>query len=325
MLDEMDEPPPWLRLYRRGSARFQQLEPHYRGTLIEVLRYTDSSGRINLDGRSPEEALLRLLGNTRSFRPVLKAALAEGLRIEMLKVIDGHLVFQSWSKYQPNGCRSVQSKRFARAKQRRRNDVAEASQEQNNDLALAPKSSKSLDLDPQRREEKRRGEENRNDVVVAARDVAPAETIDDDGSELPSPPRGPSARKAYARAIEAVGGIFDGGAEHHGRWRRIEGFAARVAERTGQDPQAVLDGWASRYVAERSKRSPAWWLERVEVWAGEGSNGSPAGAQAPQVSLSDAKEATRLRLREQQERIERERLENERIARERFTQERGTA
>lgn len=160
MIEDSDDLP-WLRLYRRGSARFQQLEPHHRGTLIEVLRYTDPQGRINLDGRSPEEALLRLLGNTRSFRPVLKSALAEGFRIKMLSVIDGHLVFESWSKYQPQSKRRAteQSNDRAAAEQEQSNDRATTEQLQSNDRAFAPNPAESLNTQKEIRVEKSRVEE----------------------------------------------------------------------------------------------------------------------------------------------------------------------
>jgi hypothetical protein len=141
---------PWLRLYRRGSAAFQQLEPHHRGTLLEILRYTDAQGRIDLSGRSAEEALLLLLGNTRSFRPVLRTALAEGIRIGMCVVEDGHLVFPSWDAYQPDS---------RRAEQKQSKSRAAAEQLQSNDRAFAPNLAESFNTQNDSREEKRREEE----------------------------------------------------------------------------------------------------------------------------------------------------------------------
>jgi hypothetical protein len=141
---------PWLRLYRRGSAAFQQLEPHHRGTLLEILRYTDANGRIDLSGRSVEEALLLLLGNTRSFRPVLRAALAEGMRIGMCVVEDGHLAFPSWDAYQPDA---------RRAEQKQSKSRAAAEQLQSNDRAFAPNPAESFNTQKCIREEKRREEE----------------------------------------------------------------------------------------------------------------------------------------------------------------------
>jgi hypothetical protein len=141
---------PWLRLYRRGSAAFQQLEPHHRGTLLEILRYTDAHGRIDLSGRTAEEALLLLLGNTRSFRPVLRAALAEGVRIGMCAVEDGHLVFPSWDAYQPDS---------RRAEQKQSKSRAAAEQLQSNDRAFAPNPTESFNTQNDSRVEKRREEE----------------------------------------------------------------------------------------------------------------------------------------------------------------------
>jgi hypothetical protein len=324
MHDEMEEPPPWLRLYRRGSARFQQLEPHYRGTLIEVLRYTDSSGRINLDGRSPEEALLRLLGNTRSFRPVLKAALAEGFRIEMCSIVDGYLVFKSWFKYQPRGRRSAQSKSSAEASQEQSNGVATASQEHRNDIALVSKSAKSLDQGPQRREEKRREEEKETLRSMPDLALLPFEPSD-------QPP-------------DPVVEVF-------AHWRHVMGHdKARLDDKRRRRIKAALKhgySTAELCAAVDGCKSSAWHMgandrstrydgidvvfrdaDQIDRFAQLASQTQPAAGATParpQSPPPDAIQAARERLRHQAERIERERAENERIARARVERERGLA
>lgn len=97
------------------------------------------------------------------------------------------------------------------------------------------------------------------------------ESDDDEPTQTHSTiPRGPSARKAYADAVQRAGGIFDGGGAYRDCWRKVESLATAAAERGGGNPQALLDTWATRYVTERKSRTPKWWLERVEAWASEG-------------------------------------------------------
>lgn len=181
----MSDERPWFRVYRKASAAFQLLEPHHRGVLLEIMRYTDARGRIALSGRTPEEALLRLLGNTRSFRPVLAATLREGFRIGMLAVEGDHLRFASWKRYQPNApadpssaptpgdstatetdSNDQQSSGGASAEQAQSSDRASAEQKQSNDRAFAPNSAESLNSEKRIREEKKREEK---------REIRPAE------------------------------------------------------------------------------------------------------------------------------------------------------
>lgn len=177
----MSDDRPWFRVYRKASAAFQLLEPHHRGVLLEIMRYTDARGRIALSGRTPEEALLRLLGNTRSFRPVLAATLREGFRIGML-VIDGdHLRFASWKRYQPNApadpssaptsgdspatetdSNDQQSSGGAAAEQAQSSDRASAEQRQSNDRALPPNPAELLNSEKRTREDKKREEKREN-------------------------------------------------------------------------------------------------------------------------------------------------------------------
>lgn len=112
-----------------------------------------------------------------------------------------------------------------------------------------------------------RGERNRTEQNVVAR-------VDDDGPTHSSIKRGPSARKAYGDAVIRAGGTYTGGSGDRDHWRKAESLAASIAERSGSDAQAILDGWAERYVSERKSRRPAWWLERIEAWASEGTPGA---------------------------------------------------
>lgn len=102
-------------------------------------------------------------------------------------------------------------------------------------------------------------------------DASPAASHDDERAGIERADRlATAAMGAYQRAIESAGGIFQGGE----KWRSDFVAVARAAVETGQrtrvDPRAVLDGWAKRYVSERAKRRPDWWLEQVTTWAGEG-------------------------------------------------------
>lgn len=192
---------PWLRLWRRGSAAFQQLEPHHRGTLLEILRYTDAHGRIALSGRTPEEALLRLLGNTRSFRPVLRAALAEGLRIGMCVVADDTLSFPSWTSYQPSAPKP--SKRGATTEQAQGKSRAAAEQEQSNDRAPEAKSTESLNTQNDTRGEKRRAEQNRSGVVgLASSEPSATKALT---LALAEPPKRTPADVVFSRWLEVTG------------------------------------------------------------------------------------------------------------------------
>lgn len=76
------------------------------------------------------------------------------------------------------------------------------------------------------------------------------------------------AEGSYQRAVEGTGGIYD----HAPKWRQDFVSAGRLAERHverhGGDVRSTLEAWAKRYVAERQKRRPDWWLERCTAWAG---------------------------------------------------------
>lgn len=191
---------PWLRLYRRGSAAFQQLEPHHRGTLLEMLRYTDAQGRIALSGRSPEEALLRLLGNTRSFRPVLRAALAEGLRIGMCVVADDTLSFPSWTSYQPSAPKP--SKRGATAEQAQSKSRAATEQAQSNDRAPGSNTAESFKTQNDTREEKKREEESRKESVGLASSALPSKAL---SLAIVEPPKKTPAQVVFDRWLEVTG------------------------------------------------------------------------------------------------------------------------
>jgi hypothetical protein len=87
-----------------------------------------------------------------------------------------------------------------------------------------------------------------------------------------------AASGAYGRAMHAAKVIFDGESGWRTEFAAVGRLAARVAERDARDVRAVLAEWAKRYVAERRKRSPKWWLEHVTMWAGE-SNAEPAAIE----------------------------------------------
>lgn len=88
-----------------------------------------------------------------------------------------------------------------------------------------------------------------------------------------------AAMGAYQRAIESAKGIFQGGEKWRPDFVAVARAAVEVAGRTKTDPRAVLDAWAKRYVSERQKRRPDWWLEQVTTWAAEGT--APAIADEP--------------------------------------------
>jgi len=74
-----------------------------------------------------------------------------------------------------------------------------------------------------------------------------------------------SAKAAYSRAIHAAGGVYAG--DDRVPFAAVGALGSDVAERVGKSLEAVLEGWATTYVRERSSRRPDWWLERVQVWA----------------------------------------------------------
>lgn len=96
------------------------------------------------------------------------------------------------------------------------------------------------------------------------------------------------ATKAYRDAIEADGGIYDGHAGDRSVMARIGHLAATYAERRGEPVVEVLQGWAKRYVSERQKRAPRWWLERVQVWVAEGGAAPIPGSQASAEAAYEA-------------------------------------
>ena len=88
-----------------------------------------------------------------------------------------------------------------------------------------------------------------------------------------------TAEGAYTRAIEAAGGEFQAAAKYRDDFVAVALTAKRVAARDGAPVRDVLERWARRYVAERKSRSPEWWLEKVTVWAAEGT--------APEIEPAD--------------------------------------
>lgn len=186
---------PWIAVHRKASPAFEALEPHHRGVLLDMLRFTDDQGRIPLHGRGPIEVLLRLMGNTRNFRPVLRQAWDAGVRIGMVGTADDAIVFPSFESYQPGArakkaatlARKVQSNDSAAAEQAQCIDSASTVHVQSNDSAFVPNPTESLNSAPG---EKRREEEIREEKITedprAAADAARA-ALDARIAELSKP------------------------------------------------------------------------------------------------------------------------------------------
>lgn len=76
-----------------------------------------------------------------------------------------------------------------------------------------------------------------------------------------------AALTAYLAAEQAAGSICEwttGTA--YGQLVTVHRLAETQAGRTGQSVADVLAAWARRYVAERQKRHPRWWLDCVNDW-----------------------------------------------------------
>jgi len=174
---------PWIAIHRKASPAFEALEPHHRGVLLDMLRFTDDEGRIPLHGRGPVEVLLRLMGNTRGFRPVLRQAWDAGVQIGMVGVEDGAIVFPSFESYQPGVkakkastlSREMRSIDGASAEQEHRIDSAPAEHRQSIDSAFAPNLTEPFNSGPgeKRREEKRREENQRETPPLVLEPVDP--------------------------------------------------------------------------------------------------------------------------------------------------------
>lgn len=97
------------------------------------------------------------------------------------------------------------------------------------------------------------------DPVAGVPDAREAAVSDDQ--------RAHRALASYMAAEEAAGSLCSwttGSA--YGQLVTVHRLAEAQAGRTGQSVADVLAAWARRYVAERQKRHPRWWLDCVNDW-----------------------------------------------------------
>lgn len=73
------------------------------------------------------------------------------------------------------------------------------------------------------------------------------------------------AMAAYKRAIERAGGVWERNEGDRPHFEAVASLAARLPK-----PAEQLDAWATRYVKERTTRSPRFFAEHVARWAQSG-------------------------------------------------------
>lgn len=85
-----------------------------------------------------------------------------------------------------------------------------------------------------------------------------------------------TALAAYLAAEQAAGSVCEwttGAA--YGQLVTVHRLAEAQAGRTGQSVADVLAAWARRYVAERQRRHPKWWLDLVNDWLAAPAKSAP--------------------------------------------------
>jgi hypothetical protein len=104
--------------------------------------------------------------------------------------------------------------------------------------------------------ESRAGDPKRDVTIV---------TVTESRSEADGHPLATKAMGSYMRAIGRARGIYERRESDRPHFESIASLASKAP-----DPGALIDEWATRYVAERSTRSPKYFAEHCERYAQSG-------------------------------------------------------
>ncbi len=85
---------PWRKLYCVATGPFASLPIYVRGLAAELLRYTDSEGRIWVGEENPVSALARLMGAHTSDRRMLRRDIPLLIKEGYLARAGGYLVLR---------------------------------------------------------------------------------------------------------------------------------------------------------------------------------------------------------------------------------------